>query len=185
MTKVNHNLGYFDLSEHNIKELVFVRENETQDLRTSADLYYWEHDRKGKPWQDCRRFASDFYPTNKAGRATHLSAPDSGPLGSGDTDKFFAFYCADCFDPPLFLVAATDEEEAYDSFLDYASEHLGLRIDPKEYADYGIKRVGAYEDGTPTYDWNDYEGRFDCDGNPVDDESIHYFPLRLVRIELL
>ena len=74
---------------------------------------------------DSRGYQFVHYPTTGDG----LTEPEESALSSCDTGilfgayddgwpNFFAFYDADCFDPPQYLICAKSFEDAYDIFLD-------------------------------------------------------------------
>jgi hypothetical protein len=87
--------------------------------------------------------------------------------GSSWSDKAFAFYVADCFDPPLYLQFGSSFEDAYESFID---NEPSLLIPPEDLKDYG--------------EADNYEGSFDSNGNPVDTERVQAIsePVQLVSV---
>lgn len=48
----------------------------------------------------------------------------------------YAFWVEDCFDPPVYVIFAEDEQEAYEQAVDWFSDYDSIRIDERDYADY-------------------------------------------------
>lgn len=113
----------------------------------------------------------------------------TGIHGCSHGDKFFLTYLEESHDPTCYLIAADELGEAYDDFVNFASGHLGIRIEESELADYGVvpmewnENLGVPSENFDGKDWSNFRGEFDDDGNPVDVESIRIFELRLLSIE--
>lgn len=91
-----------------------------------------------------------------------------------DGPELFVFWSEDCFQPPLYLVSSSSFEEAYEAFVDYAANHLGIAIDPDDLADYGVK------DGN----FDTFSGSFSSSGIACDTESIQGSSLKLDSLKL-
>jgi hypothetical protein len=98
----------------------------------------------------------------------HTGGVFFGAYDDGDGD-FFSFCEADCFDPPQYLIRASDFETAYDIFLD----EFGTEADKEDYATEEAVSKGI-DDGVVTYSGG---------GKLVHSEDIHGTQLTLLRIE--
>lgn len=84
-------------------------------------------------------------------------------------DKFFLFYIADCFSPPMYLVQASSEAEAYEEFCDWQTDQLkidesGMPSDEAEKQDY-----------LETCNYN-------SKGVAIDSEGIHFEEVKLLMV---
>jgi hypothetical protein len=93
---------------------------------------------------------------HEAKRADHANFADYG--------RFFAFWVADCFDPPIAIVRADSWENAYEIFLDEFERWI--KIDEPD--------LGDYDEETLTYNSN---------GTPIDSEAVNGQEIKLVRID--
>jgi hypothetical protein len=84
-------------------------------------------------------------------------------------DKWFLFACVDSYFPLRELVRGNSFEDAYETYIDFASEKRHLRIPPEAYADYDV------ESDSPNCS-------FDSSGNPVDTECIQGSEVQLSRL---
>ena len=105
-----------------------------------------------------------------------LSRCDTGIFFGAYDDgwpHYFAFYEADCFDPPQYLICARSFEDAYDIFL----EEFGTKVDTTD-TDFNTeeKREEAMDNGQITYTGG---------GALVHCESVNGHELKLVKIELV
>lgn len=85
-------------------------------------------------------------------------------------ERWFIFAVVDSHFPLRELVRADSFDDAYEIYVDHAAEHWHLKIEPEEFADYGV------DTDSPTCS-------FDSHGNPVDTDSIHGSEVRLTRID--
>lgn len=105
------------------------------------------------------------------------------------SDNFYLCYVEDRFSPPLYLVIADSEVDAYEDFVNYAAKHLGIAIELSVYKDYlDKKHYTAYDALTADADRHNffgqhYDGSISSDGQPVDTESINIRKLTLARID--
>ncbi len=80
--------------------------------------------------------------------------PDHSPICDyyiEDTaGKWFIFYVADCFDPPMFLIRARTWEDAYDTFCDEFSSLM--RIEDADLKDYDEDTLHYSASGVPIDD---------------------------------
>jgi len=122
----------------------------------------------------------------------------------------YACYVEDCMDPPVYVVFADSEEDAYERAKDWFSVYYpGTRIEESAYADYLSDSISPYSTaGTPTpvksprqtykdlvalgpdnrdealaYFTENYDGDLDQWGNPVDLESFRMVPLRILSVD--
>lgn len=78
--------------------------------------------------------------------------------------QWFAFWIADCFDPPLYIVQHRSFEAAYEEFCDWQAEQL--RIDESDVAE-------RETDGTLSYSGS---------GVPIDTEAVQGEEVQLVAL---
>lgn len=106
-----------------------------------------------------------------------LSSCDTGIFFGAYDDgwpNFFAFYEADCFDPPQYLICARTFEDAYDIFLDEFGTEYEFEAETPEGKDAEAEE--AINDGAATVTSG---GRF------VNSEGVQGHELKLVKIELV
>ena len=106
--------------------------------------------------------------------------------------RWYVFWVEDCHSPPFYLVNAEDYDEAYNFFVSYASEHLGLCITEEEFDDYipsGSKEHYQELQLTMTKQKAFFQiyvengGEFDDNGDPVDTEAVRGQELTIKTIE--
>lgn len=51
-------------------------------------------------------------------------------------EQTHAFWIEDCMDPPIYIVQGESWESCYEDFVDFASEHLGIRIEERDLPNY-------------------------------------------------
>ena len=134
-----------------------------------------------------------------------LSSCDTGIFFGAYDDgwpRYFAFYEADCFDPPQYLICARSFEDAYDIFLD----EFGTALDQNEITEIlaGLSSEECKNRGLSEYDTLNDELKREIDeaamnrmgedgvvttrpngGEWVWCESIQGHELKLVKIELV
>jgi hypothetical protein len=104
-------------------------------------------------------------------RATGLALDDSG-------ERFFLLCVADCFDPPVAIVRARNESDAYETFVDeLAWAHITDENDLKDY----LKPASEWE----RPDCPEYVDSlsFNCNGVPYDGEGIQMQEVKLYAVE--
>lgn len=130
---------------------------------------------------DARGYQFARFPTTGDSRSepkeTMLSSYDTGIFFGAYDDgwpHYFAFYEADCFDPPQYLICARSFEDAYDIFLDeFGTEY---EFEAETPAGKDAEAEEAINDDVATVTSG---GRF------VNSEGIKGHELKLVKIELM
>lgn len=127
-------------------------------------------DKEGKVWPHCSGPISK--PDHECKENVH--GPDSSvPVSRfvdnqyGSTDyasPWFAFWQEDCMDPPIWIVRASSFEAAYEDFCDEIEP-----IDQASLPDY-LTATG------------EYEGSINCDGEPIDTESVNGCEIKLIQV---
>lgn len=196
MTKQGLTFGYLDTDNYPVSRLWFLDPFQINLPKSLDDKDYnwlvYDHAYE-QAWEAWR---------NNPNKCPYLS-PDRREFGLEhhwrtltkvehySSDNFYLCYVADCYSPPLYLVPADSEEEAYEDFVNYAAKNLGMAIELSEYKDYlDKKHHAAYNALTDDADRHNFFGRFyegsiSSDGQPVDTESVNIRKLTLARIDFV
>ena len=98
---------------------------------------------------------------------TTIYVPDDHDLG--DWNRLWLCCNVDCFSPPLYLLSASNESDAYEMFVD---ETTACDIDEDNLEDYVLEEEPVDADG-----YKNYSCDFSASGKPVDTEGVSVQPV--------